>query len=1215
VFFLQSTQLKHKPVRLLKSNAYISNYMKFLLVIWTLTVLSASLFSQEIEHNHTLHHSFIENKGQWKKEVLFKKRIPGGNLWVEQNKMMFHLQDYSALESMHLPNSKKKYASTDFKQDLIHLNFLNSNEVKQIEKERESQETYNFFLGNNKSNWKSGVKGYQEFILKDLYNNIDFKCLEEELTVKYEFHVKPNTSTEVIQLEYINQQHIKIDKKGNLIVRTLLGDIIEQKPYAYQIRNGKIIEVPCDFKLSKNVVSFALGEYDKRLTLIIDPVLVFATFCASTTDNFGMTATYGYDGTAYSAGMVYGNNYPTPDPNAFNVSSNFTMDVTGSPTTDAFISKYSADGTSMIWTTFIGGGDNQQGTETAHSLICDKQNNVYLYGVTSSLDFPIQNGFQTTHAGGSTFSVVSNGTNFGNVGTDIFITKVSSNGQNLLGSTYIGGSGNDGVNYQISSGNYAGVGAYDSLTTNYGDQFRGEIMLDSINNILIASCTRSLDFPTLNAFQNGNNGQQDGILFKLNNDFTSLQFSSYFGGSENDACYSVKIDSSANIVFTGGTSSSDLPNTSGAYQSAYQGGKTDGFIGKLTPNGNTLVQTTYIGTANYDQSFFVEIDRLDNIFVVGQSVGGLFPVTPGVYSNPGSSQFLAKLTPDLTTVLESTVLGSGSPNFDISPSAFLVDICGNIYVSGWGANILQSTPIGNMPTTSNAFQTTAPNGFDFYLIVLERQMQSLLYGTFMGGPTSQEHVDGGTSRFDKNGVVYQSVCGGCGGNSDFPTTPGAWSDQNLASNCNNLVFKFDFELIPKAEFTIDDNIGCASFEVAFDNFSSQGDQFLWDFGNGNLDSTTFEPTITYNNPGIYDVFLFVSDSVCLITDTAQLQITVTPPLQLDVLQDIVLCSPLDTAFTANSFGTADSFIWSSNINFTDTLNTSVQDSILSISIDSDSTFYLLLSNAGCELIDSASISFTSAAINLDGTINICLGDNATVNATSNDANLTLSNFNWSGDSILVSGEGTANAIFNPTVSQYVYLTVDVSNGCNLTDSIFIAVSNINASSVIGTASSYSVPNTSVVTLSAQPSGYSYSWTPTTNLNSPTAQETTATINETTLFTVAVSDGICTKQDTVLVKGFNFICGEPFVYIPNAFSPDGDGNNDILFVRSTIVERLVFKVFNRWGELVFESNSLNRGWDGTFRGKLLDPDTYDYYIEADCIDGQQEIIKGNVTLIR
>ena len=149
-----------------------------------------------------------------------------------------------------------------------------------------------------------------------------------------------------------------------------------------------------------------------------------------------------------------------------------------------------------------------------------------------------------------------------------------------------------------------------------------------------------------------------------------------------------------------------------------------------------------------------------------------------------------------------------------------------MYISGWGANILQGTPLSGMPISSNAFQATPPNGYDFYLIVIAREFTGLLYGSYLGGNQANEHDDGGTSRFDKNGVVYQSVCGGCGGHSDFPTTPGAWSNNNLSSNCNNIVFKFDFQLIPNAEFTADQTLGCASFTVTLDNFSTTSDSVL-----------------------------------------------------------------------------------------------------------------------------------------------------------------------------------------------------------------------------------------------------------------------------------------------------------------------------------------------------------------------------------------------------
>ena len=1097
---------------------------------------------------------------------------------------------------------------------LVHLNFPTANKVSQIEKTNKTNAYYNFFIGNDPSKWASDVYGYSEAILKEFYNGIDLKLIEQKEELKYEFHVQPGADPKAIIFNYGGVKKVSVSKSGELIVETAMGKIIEQKPYSYQVINGRIKEIPSSFVVNGNDVQFKLGSYDTRYELVIDPVLIFATYSGSVTDNFGMTATYGYDGTAYSAGIIYGNQYPTPDPLAWDVNSNITVPSTNVATTDAFISKYSADGTTMLWTTFIGGGDNVQGTETSHSLICDQNNNVYLYGVTSAIDFPVQGGFQTSHGGGSTLSVNFNGTNFGNVGTDIFVAKFSSNGHNLLGSTYIGGSSNDGVNYKVTSGNYNSVAAYDSLSMNYGDQFRGEIMLDQDGNCIVASCTRSADFPVLNAFQSTNAGQLDGVIFKMSTNLNSLMWSSYYGGTNNDACYSVKVDSSSNIVFAGGTSSTDLPFTTGGYQSSYNGGKTDGFVVKLAPSGTSVTNATYLGTSDYDQAFFVEIDRNDNVFVLGQSIGGTFPVNNASYAIPGSSQFIIKLNPELTSNLNSAVFGNGSPNINISPAAFLVDICGNMYVSGWGANILQGVPMSGMPVTPDAFQSSPPNGFDFYLLVIKREFQDILYGTYLGGGSAQEHVDGGTSRFDKNGVVYQSVCGGCGGNSDFPTTPGAWSSQNLSSNCNNLIFKFDFELIPKAEFTVDNNLGCATFEVSFDNFSTNSDSYLWDFGNGDTTSIIFNPTMTYTVPGVYDIYLYVTDSICLLTDTAYLTITVTDSIQLNVPNDLELCTPVELTLNANSSGTASYFIWSSSPDFSDTLNTSTSDSVLVITPNGPITYYVMAGNPGCSAIDSVVIDFIGSALILSGDSTLCIGDITTINVANTNPSISF-DYIWSPSSIIVGPNNTNLVQVSPVSTQYLYVTASASNGCLVEDSILIQVSSIPDGAVVATASEYIIPEGGTTTLIGQPSGYSYLWTPTTGLTAPTSQETSATVNQTTIYTLTVSDGICTKSDTVQVKTYGFICDEPYIFVPNAFTPNGDGENDVLYVRGPLIEGMVFRVFDRWGEMVFESFDRLEGWDGTFRGKKLDPDVYDYYLKAICIDGQEGIIKGNVTLMK
>ena len=1167
-----------------------------------------------------------------------------------------------------------------------------------------------------------------------------------------------------------------IHKKGSLLLKTAIGEIREEQPFAYQEINGKQIMVACAYtEVSEGVYGYTFGAYDLAYPLVIDPVLVFATYNGAVSDNFGMTATYGYDASAYAAGMVYGNNFPLPSLTSFDTNSNFNSIAGAYGITDVFITRYAADGSTMLWSSFLGGGDNLQGTETAHSLICDSLNNIYLFGATSSTDFPVTTGaVQATHAGGSpNANFYFNGVYFGTQGTDLFVSKMSASGQNLLASTYVGGSANDGVNYRSLGLPYNNVAAYDSLTTNYGDQFRGEIYIDQTGSVLVASCSRSANFPTQVPFQALKSGGQDAVIFRLSPTFSALQFSSFYGGNKDDAAYSVKTDTLGAIVFAGGTGSNNLSGTTGAYQSSYNGGKTDGFVVKLTSNGTSILKASYVGTPNYDQVFFVEIDRNNQVFLLGQAIGGGFVVNNAPYSNPGSSQFVLKLNAALSTNLASTVIGNGSSQINISPAAFLVDICGNIYISGWGANILQSTPLSGMPLSANAFQSST-TGFDFYLMVLQNNFNGLLYGSYLGGAIAQEHVDGGTSRFDKNGVVYQSVCGGCGGHSDFPTSQGVWSNSNNSTNCNNLVFKFDFQLIPTAEFTSSNVQGCEDLIIDFQNTSAQWDSYLWDFGNGDTTSVVFNPSVTYTEPGTYEVFLYVTDSVCLITDTAQIQIVVLDSILLNLNDTINLCSSLPFTLIANTQGTANQFVWSLQNNLSNPLNLpqdssivvtqggwyfcqatngfcSVLDSVfiafdvplnasfqvsdtigcspLSLVLNNTSTltssflwdfgngqidsttfepaltftqpgtytisltisdsicqgtdqyalqvvvgpalsvaapaavflctstdtllsptivgaptsviwsssaqfldtlnpsgqanlslidpqnawYYIQISNAYCSAIDSVQLTIASDAFALNGPNLVCAQAPFNLQLS---GGATAQTIQWSPAASIIGPTNLATATASIATSQYIYVEVLTAQNCLLQDSIFVSVSPLNPLAVVASADpTIILPNASSQ-LSAVPVGnYTYNWTPTLGLSNPSILNPQATIEQTTIYTLTVSDGLCSGSDTVLIKVFDSICGAPFVYIPNAFSPNKDGQNDKLYVRGPFIESFVFRVYDRWGELVWETTHLTEGWDGTFRGKLLDPDVYDYYLQATCVGGLENIIKGNVTLIR
>ncbi|MGB1032739.1 MAG: PKD domain-containing protein, partial [Flavobacteriales bacterium] len=488
--------------------------------------------------------------------------------------------------------------------------------------------------------------------------------------------------------------------------------------------------------------------------------------------------------------------------------------------------------------------------ELPHSLITNENGELIVFGTSSSLNYPTTTGaISEDFQGGSTVAPEGVGVEYVN-GSDIVVTKLSASGGALIGSTFIGGSGNDGVNNS------------DNLKFNYADEFRGEVELDSQGNILIASCTNSIDFPLSNQIQ-GPSLNLDGVVFKMNPDLSQLIWSTYYGGDSDDACYSIAMSPIDEVVVCGGTTSQGLEGTNNGWQTNNNGGIADGFIVKLDADGTSVLAGTYVGSSAYDQAYFVELDDEENIHIYGQTMapGSTF-IIDASYGDPGSGMLVTKFNPNLTELIWSTVFGTGSGKPNLCPTAFLVDVCGKIYMSGWGGstniNFNENTDnVFNMETTDDAFQETT-NGSDFYLLVIESDASALVYSSFFGGGTSNEHVDGGTSRFNRKGQIYQSVCAGCGGNSDFPIfPPNAVSATNNSGFCNNGVFKFDFQLpISVADFFVP-SIGCVNEPIPFTNTSAGFENVVWDFGD-DTGSTLNNPVHTYEEAGTYEITLVVS---------------------------------------------------------------------------------------------------------------------------------------------------------------------------------------------------------------------------------------------------------------------------------------------------------------------------------------------------------------------
>jgi len=706
--------------------------------------------------------------------------------------------------------------------------FLNSNKSVSLSSEKKQAGYRNYFIGNVQENWATHVNLFKQINYTSIYDGIDLNVYSHQMNLKYDIIVKPGSDLSKIRIEYEGTDNMYVEN-GNLHIETSVNQIVEQKPYVYQIIENQKVEVECNYELKNNILSFVCpAGYNMNYDLIIDPILVAATFSGSSCTNYGHSATYDVLGYIYTGARSFGIGYPT---------TTGAVQSTFGGSTDIGVSKLNQDGSALVWATYLGGNNS----DNVHSMFVNNNFDLYVYGTAASTDYPVStNAFSTTMSGS----------------TDIVVTKLDSTGTVMIGSTYIGGNDSDGLN---------------GISSNYGDTYRGEIIVNDADNCLVASYTNSSNFPTTaSAFQTTTGTQQDGVIFKFNSDLSALIWSTFLGGTGDDACYGIRVDDNDDVYVTGTAANNDFPSISGGAYPHHQGSTRDGFIAKLNSSGSSMFAFTFYGTDQQDQSFFLDLDYNDYVYIYGQSSGSI-PVEPvGIYSNSGSHQFIAKFNNSLSSVSFSTVFGSGGSSTDISPSAFMVDQCGRIYTSGHGGS--------GIPTSPNPLQTSG----GFYLLVLEENAAALNYATYYGG--SGDHVDGGTSRFDPQGIVYQGVCSG----GSMPTVPWAYATSSM-SGWDVGVFKIDFETgFAVSDFSAYPDTGCAPLTTIFTN-NSTGMEYEWHFNDGSPVDTSFEPTHTFF-AGQYDVMLVASGaSNCILSDTSYFLIDVTQGPTVNLGPDSILC--------------------------------------------------------------------------------------------------------------------------------------------------------------------------------------------------------------------------------------------------------------------------------------------------------------------------------------
>ncbi|MBT9393313.1 gliding motility-associated C-terminal domain-containing protein [Hymenobacter sp. NST-14] len=726
---------------------------------------------------------FVENKGQWNSAVRYQAELPGGRLYLTPTGFTYSFLDPAVLRAhSHRQEAAPAGAALAPEPDALvrghayTVTFEGGSARATLAPSQPTAGTRNYFLSNNPREWAGAVRGYRQVRYAGVYSGIDVQLYENAgQHLEYDFHLAPGARAADIRLRYAGAQSLRLSPEGHLLIETSVGTVTEQAPQAWQTAaNGERQPVACRFELQGQTLRFRLGSYDSKRALTIDPTVLFSSFTGSTADNWGFTATYDAQGNMYSGGVVFGTGYPA-SPGAFQT--NFA----GSG--DVAIIKYQVTATgpaARLYATYLGGNS----TDAPHSLVVNGRDELVILGTTGSGNFPVSSGaVQRAFRGGPAFGTAGRPMEYLQ-GSDLFVATLSSDGSRLVAATYLGGTGNDGLNMPLSN--------------NYGDPWRGDVLTDGDNNVYLASVTQSSNFPVAQALQSRFRGTSDAVVVKLPRLLDGLTWSTYLGGNQHDAAFSLQLTPDRHLYVAGGTTSSDFLTSSTALQPKWNGGR-DGFVVCFTPDGTALRSSTYLGTADDDLAFFLQLDNSGDVYVLGQTSSPSYPITPGLYGTRGARQFIHKLTADLRTTAYSTTFGTAGQT-NISPTAFLVDDCERVYVCGWGGTTNRGYADGSttgLPVTSNAVQTTT-DGSDFYLAEFAAGLKSLKYATFFGEQGGRgEHVDGGTSRFDKRGVVYQAVCGGCGGTQGFPRPRGAgyYNTTNASPNCNNAAFAISFGLV------------------------------------------------------------------------------------------------------------------------------------------------------------------------------------------------------------------------------------------------------------------------------------------------------------------------------------------------------------------------------------------------------------------------------------
>ena len=684
--------------------------------------------------------SFEPNRGQTDEQVKFLSRNSHYNLFLTPGEAVFTLPTRSTDKNTNRLGMRKKASEID-SEAVLRLQIHGANPSTKVTGDSMLVGHTNYLIGRDSSKWVKDIPQYARVNYQDVYPGIDLTFYGQQRQLEFDFIVKAGAEPSAIGLNVEGARKIHVDNSGDLVLSSEAGDLRLHKPVAYQALGGSRQPVDAQFVIKGTEVALAVGEYDRGRDLVIDPSIVYGTYLGAGNEDDGFAIAVDSSGAAYITGQTFSSGFPLK--NSLPAPNNALQG-----TSDAFVTKLSADGTALVYSTFLGGTGS---VDAGAAIAVDGTGQAYVAGNTNSTDFPqppsppALGPFQVNLGGGNdAFIAVLNAAGSGLVystylggsqdeqgegiavkGSVIYVVGSTGSGDllvdlptgSVLQSTFQGGGSSttptDGfvAKFDLSNANnnavvYLGGTANDAATG---------VAVDSSGNAYVTGFTFSTDFPhpgsPYSTQCGGCPSEDDAFVTEINAAFTNYVYSTFLGGSGPDIGNQIAVDGSGNAYVTGGTSSTNFPTngSNAAYKTSLTGTGGNAFLTVVKPGGSSLLYSSYLGGSGVDTALAIALDSSNppNAYITGQTSSNDFPTVNPTQpkAGGGNDAFVSEFDPNTSgtgSLVFSTYLG-GSGDEDDELAGIAVGPNGNFYVTG------DTQSITNFPVVPGSYKTTMTN--------------------------------------------------------------------------------------------------------------------------------------------------------------------------------------------------------------------------------------------------------------------------------------------------------------------------------------------------------------------------------------------------------------------------------------------------------------------------------------------------------------------------